>query len=108
MHIISMATMKGGVGKTTSSHAIATVLSQTERVLLIDIDPQATLTKAMSIEHPSTIADALINSASPFSIVKPLTDRLAMIPSEVGLAEAELLLVARWVAKNYLAEFLHH
>ena len=61
MDIISMATMKGGVGKTTSALAVATVYAQTERVLLIDIDPQATLTKAMGIEHPSTIADALMN-----------------------------------------------
>ena len=44
--VITIATNKGGAGKTTSTAAIADILARREhRVLLIDADPQGNLSK---------------------------------------------------------------
>ena len=45
MKIISFLNFKGGVGKTTSTHSIAAGLQMKgKKVLVIDMDPQGTLT----------------------------------------------------------------
>ena len=101
-----MATMKGGVGKTTSAHAVATVLARKERVLLVDLDPQATLTKAIGVEHPLTLFDAFISKADPNSIIAPLDDRLSIIPSQIEMAEAEIAISGRMGRERLLADIL--
>ena len=44
MKIITMATLKGGTGKTLNTFNIAGILAENSKVLLIDIDPQCDLT----------------------------------------------------------------
>ena len=45
MRVISLLNFKGGVGKTTSTHSIASGLNlKGKKVLVIDMDPQGTLT----------------------------------------------------------------
>jgi chromosome partitioning protein len=101
-----MATMKGGVGKTTSAHAVASVLAQNERVLLVDIDPQATLTKAIGVEHPYTLYDALMGTVQPAATVALLTDSLAIIPSQIQMAEAEIAISGKIGRERLLSRIL--
>jgi chromosome partitioning protein len=53
MQIWAIANQKGGVGKTTTSLCLARGLAQSgQRVLLVDLDPHASLTRAFAV--PST------------------------------------------------------
>lgn len=68
--MISISNAKGGVGKTTTALNLAAELSQRFRVVLIDLDPQASLTFALGIDDPAyTILDAL-NGVRPVSLLR--------------------------------------
>lgn len=101
-----MATMKGGVGKTTSAHAVASVLSEKERVLLVDLDPQATLTKAIGIEHTPTLYDAFMGQAAPADIITPLSPTLSIAPSQIEMAEAEIAISGKIGREKILQQIL--
>ena len=52
-HVVSTINLKGGVGKTTTTVALAETLSATmsKRVLIIDLDPQTNATTMLIGEH---------------------------------------------------------
>ena len=89
-NIIAIANHKGGVGKTTSVQNIGVALSQLgEKVLLIDLDPQANLSDAFGHEDAEiSIYDALTDKA-PAPIHK-VSETLDIIPSNLDLSVAEV------------------
>ena len=58
---ISVALQKGGVGKSTTSQALASTLGfKHKKVLLIDLDPQTNITYSSGVDNPKrTITDVL-------------------------------------------------
>lgn len=58
--IISTMNQKGGCGKTTSVAGVASVLrSQGKNVLMVDLDPQVSLSLLLQLDDSRTIADVL-------------------------------------------------
>ena len=50
MKIITMGTLKGGAGKTINLFNIASIIAETSKVLLIDVDPQCNLSFDYSVD----------------------------------------------------------
>lgn len=75
--IVSVASQKGGVGKTTTALNLAYSLSRfRERVLVIDADPQASLAVASNLRKrmPRGLVDVLRGEARLADIVAPTRD----------------------------------
>ena len=95
--IIAISNEKGGVAKTTTTLSLGAALVENgNKVLLIDLDPQANLTLALGFE-PSQIAlssgDLLLESVPLLSICqKSSIENLDLIPSNSKMDRAEQLL----------------
>lgn len=91
--IISFANHKGGVGKTTTTASVGSILAERGyKVLVVDMDAQANLTASLLKQQPEeSIYDALIGR-SPLPIVS-VTDNLSLVPSSERLALCDMELV---------------
>jgi chromosome partitioning protein len=97
-HSYSFVNQKGGVGKTTTAISIAAYLAQAgQRVLLVDIDPQANATACLGVNHRELerdIYDGLIKRARPADIILRSTRLgLSLLPASSALAGAQIELV---------------
>jgi len=107
MITLAIANHKGGAGKTTTAHNLGVILAETTRVLLVDLDPQATLSKSAGVIDPQyTLADVL-GSTQPGKVAAAaalveLTPNLAILPSSLDLAVTELGLGTRYAREMIL------
>lgn len=93
MRIWAIANQKGGVGKTTSSLCLARCLADLDhRVLLVDLDPHGSLTRAFGIEAepPPKGTYDLFNGESIASIAHPTGHSgIALIAAQSAMATLE-------------------
>lgn len=91
--IIALTNQKGGVGKTTTSSALAAGLVSfyNKKVLAIDLDPQGSLgfSLGLDIEDCKTIHDVLTGQV-PIASAIQMTDYCDVITSNILLSSAEL------------------
>ena len=98
--IVAVTNQKGGVGKTTTAINVATSLALAgQRVLLVDVDPQANLTSGVGLKgqraEGGTTYEALLDEGAPESFVMPTqVEHLSLIPADRNLTGAEIELVA--------------
>ncbi|CAN5906365.1 AAA family ATPase [soil metagenome] len=113
MTIVALANQKGGVAKTTSVHAFGVGMAEQGcNVLLVDLDPQASLTWACGIDPDAlevSIHDVLLKRVKAVDAtieLDPPTPRyddgatgpvgsLHLLPSTIDLAGAELHLLTK-------------
>ncbi|MBR4365507.1 MAG: ParA family protein [Bacteroidaceae bacterium] len=104
--IISFANHKGGVGKTTTTASVGSILaSQGKQVLVIDLDAQANLTASLLHgESDVSIYNALVgNESLPVVDISP---NLHLVPASLGLAMADLELASAMARERILAELI--
>ena len=97
--VIAVLNQKGGVGKTTTAVNVATYLArQGQSVLLVDLDPQANSTSGLGVRHlegETGTYEVLLGQAKAVDVVKPVFDRLHVLPTDARLAALEVELVDR-------------
>ena len=110
MITLAIANHKGGVGKTATAHALGAVLAAGGlRVLLVDCDPQGSLTRSAGLNDCAghSLAEVLQPGGLAMSeIIQELQANLYIAPSDIALAGAELALTSRLGRENVIKKAL--
>jgi len=96
---IAVANQKGGVAKTTTVVSVGAALVELgQRVLLVDVDPQASLTFSLGIDPEDldiTIAEVLLGTSLAEDAIVITDDGMHLLPANITLTQAGESLVGR-------------
>lgn len=115
--IIAIANQKGGVGKTTTTVNLGVGLARAgHRVLLVDGDPQGSLTIALGIPNPDaldeTLGDAMLAEISDRTLPKGFgilhhKEGVDLLPGNIELSGIELSLINAMSRETVMRNVLH-
>lgn len=115
--IIAIANQKGGVGKTTTTVNLGVGLARAgHRVLLVDGDPQGSLTIALGIPNPDaldeTLGGAMLAEISDRTLPKGFgilrhKEGIDLLPGNIELSGIELSLINAMSRETVMRTVLH-
>ncbi|SDY96165.1 ParA family protein [Hymenobacter psychrophilus] len=96
MEVYSFANRKGGVSKTSSVWAVGQLLAQAgQRVLLIDADAQASLTRCLPVvDSTKSLAAVMDSKAQLLDVMQQVGEKLWLVAATEELVVAEKVLGA--------------
>lgn len=113
MKTIAISNHKGGVGKTTTVQNLGAIISgRGQRVLMIDMDPQASLTHAVSsIDCAGKSMAEVLGGEKPGTLSLPdviykVADHLDLAPADYAMATTEIGLAQRLGREELLKKAL--
>jgi chromosome partitioning protein len=96
---IAFANQKGGVAKTTSVASLGVALAEADqRVLLVDLDPQGSLTFSLGIDPEDlsdTVGEVLLGKIPATTAILHADEGVDLLPANISLSAAEESLVTR-------------
>ena len=96
---LAVANQKGGVAKTTTTQTLGLALADLgERVLLVDLDPQACLTFSLGIDPEdleTSVHHVLTQGVDATEVILETDEGVDVLPATIELARAEADLLTR-------------
>lgn len=106
--VVSVANLKGGVGKTTSAVNIAACLGEIgKRVLLIDLDPQGSASLSLGVENSGEELLFALKNETPLPVMPIEVPGVELVPSGMSLTTGQMTLIGE-ESNNALASCLEH
>ena len=112
MPTLAVANQKGGVGKTTTVLNLASEFARRGlRVLMIDADPQSTLTLSLgATDEAYNLATVLgvteRGTGDLASVIHPVGDNIDLVPGDILMSRTEIGLVVRAAREEQLTRVL--
>ena len=109
--ITAVTNQKGGTGKTTTCENLGVGLAMAgKKVLLVDTDPQASLTVALGYPRPDdlpvTLSDLMDRPIAPGEGILHHPEGVDLVPANIALAGTEVSLVNAMSRETVLKQYL--
>ena len=97
--VLAVANQKGGVAKTTTVASLGAAMAEKgQRVLLVDLDPQGSLTFSLGHDPDAlavSIHEVLLGDVEPETALVTTAEGMTLLPANIDLAGAEAMLLMR-------------
>ncbi|GAT12272.1 ParA family protein [Mycolicibacterium novocastrense] len=97
--VLAVANQKGGVAKTTTVASLGAAIQESgKRVLLVDLDPQGSLTFSLGHDPDKlavSIHEVLLGEVEPDAALLETPEGMTLLPANIDLAGAEAMLLMR-------------